>query len=128
MPTRNVLVLNNYPYARLIKPRKSVTDMATLLAHSDILLMPSVFAEPFGMLSVEAQHAGCRVVASNIGGLPETNCGLLTLVESRNTQSFITGVEQAVALGPAVKKERDIAKGNFTLDRSVDNLLAALRL
>lgn len=121
-------MLRDYPYAQLIAPRKTVADMATLLAHSDILLMPSVFAEPFGMLSIEAQHAGCRVVASNIGGLPETNCGLLTLVESRNTRSFIRGVEQAVALGPATKKERDIAKNSFMLDRSVDNLLAALHL
>jgi glycosyltransferase involved in cell wall biosynthesis len=121
-------MLRDYPYAQLISPRKQVADMADLLAHSDILLMPSVFAEPFGMLSVEAQHAGCRVVASNIGGLPETNCGLLTLVEPRNPRALINGVESAVALGPATKKERDEAKGRFMLDVSVDSLLSALHL
>ena len=121
-------MLRDYPYAHLIPARKSVTDMATLLAHSDVLLMPSVFAEPFGMLSVEAQHAGCRVVASNIGGLPETNCGLLTLVEPRNPKALITGIEQAVALGAATKKEREEAKDNFMLDESVDSLLEALHL
>lgn len=121
-------MLRDYPYARLIPARKSVADMATLLAHSDILLMPSVFAEPFGMLSIEAQHAGCRVVASNIGGLPETNCGLLTLVEPRNPHALIRGVEQAVALGSATKKERDESKSNFMLDESVDSLLSTLHL
>lgn len=121
-------MLQDYPYARLIPARKNVADMAMLLAHSDILLMPSVFAEPFGMLSVEAQHAGCRVVASGIGGLPETNCGLLTLVEPRNPKALIVGVEQAVALGTATKKEREIAKSNFMLDESVDALLGALHL
>jgi len=121
-------MLRNYPYAQLIPAKNNVTDMATLLAHSDVLLMPSVFAEPFGMLSVEAQHAGCRVVASNIGGLPETNCGLLTLAEPRNPEALITGIEQAVALGAATKKEREEAKGNFMLDESVDSLLAALHL
>jgi D-inositol-3-phosphate glycosyltransferase len=121
-------MLQGYPYARLIPARKHVTDMATLLAHSDLLLMPSVFAEPFGMLSVEAQHTGCRVVASNIGGLPETNCGLLTLVESRDPKALITGIEQAVALGAATKKEREEAKDNFMLDESVDSLLEALHL
>jgi glycosyltransferase involved in cell wall biosynthesis len=90
--------------------------------------MPSVFAEPFGMLSIEAQHTGCRVVASNIGGLPETNCGLLTLVEPRNPRALIKGVEQAIALGPATKKERDKAKDSFMLDKSVDSLLSALRI
>lgn len=121
-------MLQGYPYAQLIPARKRVADMAGLLAHSDILLMPSVFAEPFGMLSVEAQHAGCRVVASNIGGLPETNCGLLTLVESRDPKALTKGIEQAVALGAATKKERDIARSNFMLDESVDALLTALRL
>jgi D-inositol-3-phosphate glycosyltransferase len=121
-------MLEGYPYARLISPRKQVADMAALLAHSDILLMPSVFAEPFGMLSVEAQHTGCRVVASNIGGLPETNCGLLTVVEPRNPRALIAGIEKAVALGAATKRERDRARNSFMLDESVDALLKALHL
>lgn len=120
-------MLKDYPYARLIPAQKTVANMAQLLARSDILLMPSVYAEPFGMLSVEAQHTGCRVVASNIGGLPETNCGLLTLVEPRNPRALIEGIEQAVALGTATKKERDEAKESFMLDESVDALLTTLR-
>jgi D-inositol-3-phosphate glycosyltransferase len=119
-------MLLDYPYAQLIPARKSVAEMASLLARNDILLMPSVFAEPFGMLSVEAQHTGCRVVASNIGGLPETNCGLLTLVEPRNPKALIKGIEQAVALGPATKRERDKASNSFTLGESVDGMLSAL--
>jgi len=102
--------------------------MAQLLAQSDILLMPSVFAEPFGMLSVEAQHAGCRVVASNVGGLPETNCGLLTLIEPRDPAALLHGIEQAVALGQVTKKEREHAADLFTLGTSVDGMLKALSL
>ncbi len=120
-------MLQDYPYAKLIPAQKSVKDMAVLLAHSDILMMPSVFAEPFGMLSIEAQHAGCRVVASNVGGLPETNCGLLTLVEPRSPLALLTGIKQAVALGQATKRERDYAKREFTLHESVDRLLEVLR-
>src|SRR5690606_21688228 len=113
-------MLKDYAYAKQIPAQKTVTTMAHLLAKSDILLMPSVFAEPFGMLSVEAQHAGCRVVASNTGGLPETNCGLLTLVAPRSPLALITGIKQAVALGAATKKERDDAADKFTLGKSVD--------
>lgn len=119
-------MLKNYPYAKLIPPQKTVTNVATLLAHSDILLMPSVFAEPFGMLSVEAQHAGCRVVASNVGGLPETNCGLLTLIEPRSPLALLTGIKQAVALGQPSKKDRDKARGEFTLSASVDSFLSMI--
>jgi len=121
-------MLKGYPYAKLITPQKTVTAMAQVLAQNDILLVPSVYAEPFGMLSVEAQHTGCRVIASNIGGLPETNCGLLTLVEPRDPRALVAGIEQAVALGAATKKERAVAKESFTLDASVDALLVALKI
>ena len=100
--------------------------MATLLAKTDILLMPSVFAEPFGMLSVEAQHCGCRVIASSLGGLPETNCGLLTLVEERNPQALITAIGEAIVLGLSTTKERKVAVREFTLGESVDSLLRHL--
>lgn len=121
-------MLKDYPYAQLIPAQKDVVSMARLLAKSDILLMPSVVAESFGMLSVEAQHAGCRVVASNVGGLPETNCGLLSLVPPRSPRALLTGIKQAVALGVATKKERDDALSKFTLGESVDDLLRALRI
>jgi len=120
-------MLQGYPYAKLIAAQKTVSSMAKLLAKTDILLMPSVFAEPFGMLSVEAQHAGCRVVASRVGGLPETNCGLLTLVAPRNPLALITGIKQAVALGVASKKEREAATEEFSLSESVDELLSVIR-
>jgi glycosyltransferase involved in cell wall biosynthesis len=120
------LMLRGYTSAKLLQPLKSVNAMAQLLAHTDILLMPSVFAEPFGMLSVEAQHAGCRVIASSLGGLPETNCGLLTLVEQRNPHALITAIKEAVALGLSTKKERYYAVNQFTLGKSVDSLLTFL--
>lgn len=119
-------MLKNYPYAKLISAQKTVSSMAQLLAKTDILLVPSVFAEPFGMLSVEAQHAGCRVIASNVGGLPETNCGLLTLVEPRSPLALLTGIKQAVALGPITKKERDDGIEKFTLGESVDALMKVI--
>ena len=121
-------MLTGYPYADLLPPAKTVLGMATLLARHDILLVPSVYAEPFGMLSVEAQHAGCRVVASNLGGIPETNCGLLTLVEPRNPKLLLAGIQQAAVLGPATRKQRAVAARSFSLASSVDCLLQAIGL
>jgi D-inositol-3-phosphate glycosyltransferase len=121
-------MLSGYRYAKLLDARNSVAAMAALLAKTDILLMPSVYAEPFGMLSVEAQHSGCRVIASSLGGLPETNCGLLTLVAERNPQALITAIREAIALGLSTTKERRFAMGEFTLGQSVDSLLKHLPL
>lgn len=117
-------MLRGYNYAILLQPRKTVGMMAALLAKTDILLMPSVFAEPFGMLSVEAQHNGCRVIASSLGGLPETNCGLLTLVAERDPQALITAIREAIALGMSTKQERAAAASEFTLAKSVDSFLS----
>lgn len=117
-------MLKSYPYANLVEPAKNVQAMAELLANTDVLLMPSVFEEPFGMLSVEAQHAGCRVIASSLGGLPETNCGLLTLVKQRNPQALISGIKTATRLGAPTDRERARAIGKFSLSASVDQLLS----
>jgi glycosyltransferase involved in cell wall biosynthesis len=119
-------MLTDYKYAKLLEPRKNVKSMASLLAKTDILLMPSVYAEPFGMLSVEAQHTGCRVIASSLGGLAETNCGLLTLVEERNPRALVTAIGESIVLGLSTVKERSVATGKFTLSESVDSLLKCL--
>lgn len=119
-------MLHNYPYASILTAKKTPAAMAQLMAESDILVMPSVFAEPFGMLAVEAQHAGCRVVASNIGGLTETNLGLLTTVEPRDPGALKIGIEQAIALRHVTARQRQIAKQKCTLESSVDSLLKAL--
>jgi glycosyltransferase involved in cell wall biosynthesis len=47
-------------------------DMAAIYPALDVLVVPSLYPEPFGRVSVEAQSAGVPVVCSNTGGLPET--------------------------------------------------------
>ncbi|OLT55338.1 glycosyltransferase [Cellulosimicrobium sp. CUA-896] len=42
-----------------------------LLAAADVLVVPSVWAEPFGLTALEGMAAGAAVVASDVGGLPE---------------------------------------------------------
>jgi len=42
-----------------------------LLLQSKIALVPSVWQEPFGMTAMEAMAAGCAVISSATGGLPE---------------------------------------------------------
>ena len=46
-------------------------DQSKIFANIDILLVPSCFDEPFGMVAAEASAYGVPVVASRKGGLPE---------------------------------------------------------
>lgn len=47
-------------------------DPAALYPGLDVLAVPSIYPEPFGRVSVEAQAAAVPVVSSLAGGLPET--------------------------------------------------------
>lgn len=42
------------------------------LSEIDVLIVPSLWHEPFGRVSIEAQMMGVPVIVSNRGGLPET--------------------------------------------------------
>jgi D-inositol-3-phosphate glycosyltransferase len=123
----NMLKAN--PQVKIVKARKDASAMAKLMAKHDIVIMPSsniFWQELFGMLSIEAQHAGCRVVASLSGGLPETNLGGLMLVRPDDPKALAIGMAQAIERGPLTVKERQLATRRFTVKQSVDSLLKAI--
>jgi D-inositol-3-phosphate glycosyltransferase len=119
-------LLQAHPWVTVVPAGRNATEVAQLMAKNDIVVMPSTnifWKELFGMVSVEAQHAGCRVVASNAGGLPETDCGGLMLVEPDNPKALAEGVAKAIKLGPLTARERRLASNVFTVEESVDALL-----
>lgn len=48
----------------------SLEDPQSVLSETDIFVLASK-AEPMGLVNIEARHAGCAVIASNVGGIPE---------------------------------------------------------
>jgi glycosyltransferase involved in cell wall biosynthesis len=122
-------LLEAHPWVNVVPARKTPQSMAELMAEHDIVVMPSTnifWYEAFGILSVEAQHAGCRVVASKCGGLPETNCGSMLLVKPDDPQALALGIAKAAKLGPLTTMERQFASKHFTVKASVDNLVAII--
>ena len=120
-------LLEAHPGITLVPARKSPRAMAELMADHDVVLMPSngqYWHETFGIVSIEAQHAGCRVVASDDGGLPETDCGAVTYVDPDNAEALALGLRTAIAEGRLSPTERRLASARFTVGQSVDELLA----
>lgn len=118
-----------HPRIQLVPARRSPHSMAALMAEHDIVVMPSnsqYWHETFGIVSIEAQHAGCRVVASDDGGLPETDCGASILVTPDDADALARGIRQAIALGAPSDALRHAAAARFTVEQSVDQLLAVL--
>lgn len=68
---------------------KTQREVADLLRRHKILVVPSLWSEPFGVVALEGIASGCIVVGSDGGGLPEAigPCGL----------TFPIGDEQALA-------------------------------
>jgi glycosyltransferase involved in cell wall biosynthesis len=54
------------------------SEVATILNANNILVVPSVWQEPFGIVALEGLACGCVVVATERGGLPEATgkCGV----------------------------------------------------
>ena len=110
-------------------------DLAALYPALDILAVPSLYPEPFGRVSVEAQAAGVPVVASLAGGLPETfvRNGTGVGVEAGDTEALASAIlalirdpDRRQRLGTA---GRDWASARFSLDRiagDFERLLASV--
>ncbi|WP_051425913.1 glycosyltransferase family 4 protein [Jiangella gansuensis] len=120
-------LLAAHPRISVVPTRKTPDTMAALMAEHDIVVMPSnsqYWHETFGIVSIEAQHAGCRVVASDDGGLPETDCGGVTLIRPDDAETLAWGIRAAVAAGPLSVAARRDAGTKFTVGQSVDTLLS----
>lgn len=123
------LLVDAHPNVTVLPARKTPAAMAELMGMHDIVVMPSnsqYWHETFGIVSIEAQHTGCYVVASDDGGLPETNCGGVILVTPDNAEALAQGIYKAIASGPLNKSIRRQAANLFTVEQSVDNLLKVL--
>lgn len=122
-------MLRTHPGLQVVPARKTPAGMAALMAEHDVVVMPSnsqYWHETFGIVSVEAQHAGCRVVASDDGGLPETDCGAVTFVAPDDAEALAWGVHAAALLGSPSPGARRRAGDRFTVAQSVDTLLDVL--
>ena len=121
--------LKHHPQVNLLEARHTPTEVAGLLAQYQILVMPSTkfyWHEGFGMLSVEAQHAGCQVIGSDHAGLPETDCGGLTLFESGNSFALAETIREVAQGKPVTAEQRKERCKFFTRRQSVERLLEVL--
>jgi D-inositol-3-phosphate glycosyltransferase len=123
------LLLGVHPGISVVTSCKTPAAMAALMARHDIVVMPSnsqYWHETFGIVSIEAQHSGCRVVAADDGGLPETDCGAVMLVSPDNAEALAWGIRGAIDRGPLSEDARQAAGARFTVGQSVDTLLSVL--
>lgn len=103
-------------------------DQAILYDDLDLAVVPSLYEEPFGLVSIEAQAREIPVLVSDAGGLPETVVDGTTGRVFRREQPgelrdlliwFITHPEEARAMG---RRAREHVRENFSLERTTREL------
>lgn len=55
----------------IIKGKLNATQMAEEYNHADVMVVPSIWDEPFGRVVIEAAQYGLPTIGSNRGGIPE---------------------------------------------------------
>jgi glycosyltransferase involved in cell wall biosynthesis len=98
--------INNSKYAKcIINKFKKIGDQAIFYGFKDysfvqekmrdasIIVIPSLWEEPFGLVAAEAMSNGIAIIASNVGGIPEIikdNGILIENINSNKVQASLT--------------------------------------
>ena len=76
------------------------SDRAGMFASAKLWLAPSLWAEPFGRVSIEAQAANRAVLVAGTGGLPETVLERQFHIEGFDTEAWLTRIRSLLDLAP----------------------------
>ncbi len=102
-------------------PKKELLDLMT---HSSIVVVPSIWPEPFGRVALESNYLGIPVVASKIGGLPEividNNTGFLA--EPGSPRDLADKIVKALRTGFQRASVHEVTAQRFDPVRLVDRL------
>jgi len=109
-----------------------ISNTSVLYSSSDVVVVPSLWLEAFGLVVVESMICGTPVIASRIGGLPEILTGEFErfLFEPRNEKDLLRVLQQVIHWR---KKTPELAEQcrnhiiqRFSLERMVDGVESAL--
>ena len=71
-------------------------DMPSYLKVADVIVVPSMWEEPFGLTVLEAMAAGVPLIATRCGGIPEVCEGVSILIERENVSQNIVNAIQTI--------------------------------
>nr|WP_281360186.1 glycosyltransferase family 4 protein [Isoptericola halotolerans] len=97
-----------------VRPFVPRTEVPGLLASADVVVVPSVWPDPCPLTVLEGMAAGAALVASDVGGIPETVADAGTLVAPGDTAALASALghlaDDPVALATARRKARSHAE------------------
>lgn len=102
--------------------RRTGLDLVALLNAHQLLVVPSMWEEPFGVVVLEALACGCVPLVARSGGLPDAvgDCG--RVVPRGDSEALALGIEQL--LGDSAAMECYRAKAASHLERHTPDRVA----
>lgn len=102
-------------------------EIPSFYAASDIILIPSIWQEPFGRIAIEAMASGKPVIASSIGGLKDIvingKTGLLAdPYDSKDWEAKITGL----TMNQELRKKMSLASKREAANYSIEQITNGL--
>jgi glycosyltransferase involved in cell wall biosynthesis len=108
------------------------SEPADIYRMADVVVLPSVWPEPFGMVLLEAMACGTAVVASAVGGVPELLGGQFAelLVPPNDAAALaerlgavLDGRKKRPDLGPSLRAHTE---DHFSLEQGAERLESVL--
>jgi glycosyltransferase involved in cell wall biosynthesis len=96
---RDRAALESLPNVQLLP---AADDLADVFRRSRVLVMPSLWAEAFGCVAIEAMLHGIPVLASDVGGLPEAKLGVDYVLPVRPIERYTSQLDDQMMPMPIV--------------------------
>lgn len=96
-------------------------DLVNALNEHEVMIIPSIWQEPFGVVALEGLATGCKVVCANVGGLPEAVNEFGFLYEKNNAVALAATIVKALH----AQRYNTIAVNNFLEQHSLSNIAKA---
>lgn len=98
-------------------------DVPEIIRSFNVMVVPSIWEEPFGLVNVEAMYSGVPLVATDVGGIPEIvkNDFSGILVEPESEEAIKQAIFQIIGNKEYGSKILENAKKDVILRFSIDN-------
>ena len=85
------------------------------MSETSIIVIPSKWNEPFGLVAAEAMSNGIAIVSSNSGGLPEIISNNGILIDQINSKKISKNLKQILSNTSMLKELQKKSWENFNL-------------